>query len=397
MRKRFRVIIHKILVDHTVRRTGILSILLLGMLNVPVLAQLRINGQASAGFVASQSSVSQYVFNQGRGTFAWRLDGFADAAVSDNIAFLSNLRILQDQVLHIDYLVLRVTDLASSGINAELGQIGIPFENLGERRFPWRNPFFSLPLMNEHLTSLSNRDYILRAPDLARPARGDGVHLLDGALYDLGVKFYGELGMFSYSAALIDGMISETGTYGSAGLNTHHGFGKILRLAATPQTGLTIGISYAFGPYMKDDYGRDPNRYLQRILGSDIEFSAGYFSFYGQAAYNLWKYYSLNLKAFAYSVEARYAVTPRLSIAGRAGGLVFNSIASQVYTDTYDPAGFVPYSGKWDNDVLRLEGALLYRFARELLFKITYQWNRTYNVAIDPADDVLAVQAVMSF
>lgn len=367
------------------------------MLNVPVLAQLKISGQASAGFVASQSGVSQYVFNQGRGTFAWRLDGFADAALSDNIAFLSNLRILQDQVLHIDYLVLRMTDIASSGINAELGQIDIPFENLGERRFPWRNPFFSLPLMNEHLTSLSNRDYILRAPDLARPARGDGVHLLDGAIYDLGVKFYGGLGMFNYSAALIDGMIGETGTYGSAGLNTHHGFGKLFRLAATPQTGLTIGISYAFGPFMKDNYGRDPNRYLQRIVGGDVEFSAGYFSFYGQAAYNSWKYYSLNLKAFGYSAEGRYAVTPRLSVACRAGGLVFSSITAQVYTDAYDSAVFVPYSGKWDYDVFRLEGALLYRFARELLFKITYQWSRTFNVASDPPDNVFAAQAVMNF
>ncbi len=391
------MIVHKILDKRSVRRAGILSVLLLWILNVSLLAQLKFNGQASVAFVASQSGTSQYVFNQGRGTFAWRLDGFADAGLSDNIAFLSNLRILQDQVLHIDYLVLRVTDIASSGINAELGQIGIPFQNLGERQFPWRNAFFSLPLMNEHLTSLSNRDYTLRAPDLARPARGDGVHLLDGALYDLGAKFYGDLGMFTYSAALIDGMISETGTYGSAGLNTHHGFGTIFRFAATPQTGLTIGISYAFGPYMNDSYGRDPNHYPQRIVGSDVEFSAGYFSFYGQAAYNSWKYYSLNLKAFGYSAEGRYAATPRLSVAFRAGGLVFNSITAQVYTDTYDPAGFVPYTGKWDYDVLRLEGALLYRFARELLFKITYQWNRTFNVANDPADNVFAAQAVMSF
>jgi hypothetical protein len=391
------LIARKMFDHHAVRKVGVLSVSLLCALNGSLLAQLRISGQASAAFVASQSGVSQYVFNQGRSTFAWRLDLFSDAVLSDNAAFLSNFRILQDQVLHIDYLVLRLTDIASSGINAELGQISIPFGNLGERRFPWRNPFFSLPLMNEHRTSLSDHDYNLRAPDLARAASGDGVHLMDGALYDLGVQLYGDVGVFTYSAAIINGMISEGGTYGSAGLNTHHGFGKILRLAATPQTGLTIGVSYAFGPYMKDVYGKDPAHYPQRIVGSDVEFSTGYFSFYGQVAYNVWEYYALNLKAFAYSVEGRYAITPRLSVACRSGGLLFNSITAQVRTDVEDSAALTPYSGKWDYDVFRLEGALLYRFARELLFKLTYQWNKTLDIPSDPADNVFALQAVMSF
>jgi hypothetical protein len=392
-----RLIARKMFDHHAVRKVGVLSVSLLCALNGSLLAQLRVSGQASAAFVASQSGVSQYVFNQGRSTFAWRLDLFGDAVISDNVAFLSNFRILQDQVLHIDYLVLRLTDIASSGINAELGQISIPFGNLGEHRFPWRNPFFSLSLMNEHRTSLSDHDYNLRAPDPARAASGDGVHLLDGALYDLGVQLYGNIGVFTYSAAIINGMISGTGTYGSAGLNTHHGFGKILRLAATPQTGLTIGVSYAFGPYMKDVYGKDATHYPQRIVGSDVEFSTGYFSFYGQAAYNVWEYYSLNLKAFAYSVEGRYALTPRISVACRSGGLLFNSITAQVHTDTEDPTSLTSYSGKWDYDVFRLEGALLYRFARELLFKLTYQWNKTLDVPSDPADNVFALQAVMSF
>jgi hypothetical protein len=392
-----RLIAEKAFDRHALRKVGVLSVSLLCALNISLLAQLKISGQASGAFVASQSGVSQYVFNEGRSTFAWRLDLFGDAFISDNIAFLSNFRIMQDQILHIDYLVLKVTDIASSGINAELGQISIPFGNLGERRFPWRSPFFGLPLMNEHLTSLSNYDYTLRAPDLARGARGDGVHLLDGALYDLGIQLYGKIGVFTYSAAIINGMISETGTYGSAGLNTHHGFGKILRLAATPQTGLTFGVSYAFGPFMKDVYGKDPSHYPQRIVGSDLEFSTGYFSFYGQAAYNVWEYYSLNLKAFGYSIEGRCAITPRLSVACRSGGLLFNSITAQVHTDTEDSAALTSYSGKWDYDVFRLEGALLYRFARELLLKLTYQWNKTLDVPSDPADNVFAVQAVLSF
>ena len=366
-------------------------------------SQLRVSGQASAGFVKANNGYSQYSFNAGRGSFVWRWDLFADAPVSDHLTFLSNFRMLQDQIPHIDLFALRMSDIASSGVSVQIGQIDIPFGNLGERRFPKENPFFGLPLMNEHVTSLCASDYDLWIFFPSYAIAGDGVCLLDQGLYDLGVKAYGSVGIFDFAAVLINGMVSTTGTYSPQGLNSNGGYGKIFRLAATPFTGLTLGASYAYGPFMKNEsddsssalFLRSADDYPQQAIAGDVDFSIEHFSLYGIALINSWKYvHNLDLKAFSYSVETRYALTPRITVAVRGGGVNFGTINATVLNTRYIPS---PYSGKWDHDLFRLEGAVGYRLDRQLLLKVCYQINKTYGVPVDPVDNVLAVQTVLSF
>lgn len=386
--------------------------------------QFIINGQASSAFIKSNDGESQYDVNTGRGTFAWRLDVFADASVNDNVTFLTNIRILQDQIPHIDLFALRVSDIASTGINFQVGQIDLPFGNLGEQRFPKQNPFYQLPLMNEHITSLCRSDYKVWTYTPEYAMSGDGVRLLDQGLYDLGAKIYGSIGeewRIDYALALINGMASATGTYSPSGLNPNHGFGKVARVAVTPFTGLTIGVSYAFGPFMKNQsdeiqtvdgrldtsafYGIAPEKYLQHIIGGDVDFSTGHFSFLGEAIYNSWDYrYSTTLKAFSYSAMARYAFTPRFSAALRAGGITFNNVNGipefvAERSDWYSgPAPrLIIYSGKWDHDVFRLEGAGVLRLDESLILKFGYQWNRTFELLKDPIDNLLFIQTVLSF
>lgn len=374
-------------------------------------AQLSVHGEASAAFLRSGDGYSEYAVDLGRPTFAWRLDLFADALVSDNVAFLSNFRILQDQVLHIDLLALRVRDLWSTGITLEAGQIDIPFNNLGEERFPAENPFFQLPLLHEHISALceSNYDLWTYSPEYA--IRGDGVRLLDQGLYDLGVKAYGKVGIIDWSVAVINGTVSATGTYSPGGLNSNEGLGTSVRLAATPFTGFTIGCSYAAGPFMKDVrdstlsqlYGKSPDSYWQHAWGGDISFSLGHVLLNGELLYNRWQYVQgVNLDAFGYSAEVGYEFTPRITGAIRAGSITFNNVSLREYIPEAEygysgPVGYVPYSGPWDHDVFRLEGAASYKIERALLFKVGYQMNRTYHLPHDPYDDVVFVQTVVSF
>ncbi len=368
-------------------------------------AQLVFHGQASAAFLQSNSGVSQYVYDNGRATFAWRLDLFADADLSDNVAFLSNVRMLQDQTPHIDYFALSVADIASTGIDVELGQIDIPFGHLADRRYPAQNPFYELPLMNEHLTSLGKSDYRLWTLEPEWAARGDGVPILDGGLYDLGIRIDGAIGPFDLSVAVINGMLSETGVYQGNGLNSHNGVGKVFRLASTLTQGLTVGASYAFGPFVRDLtadsssalFGEDASDYQQRIGGADVEFARGYFTFYGQAAYNVWKYDKFDLNAFGYSAEGRYELTPRFSLAARVGGLIFNSITARLVGPVGGTYGLVPYDGKWDDDVHRLEGSVGYKVTREMLIKLVAQWTDTFRPAGSVVDDFYAIQAVVRF
>lgn len=120
-------------------------------------SQIDVSGEGSVGYLKSEQGFSQYVVDNGNPTFVWRWDLFADMRISDNVSLMSNFRMLQDEVFHIDYFALRVTDIGSTGVNAQMGLIDLPFGNLGNRRFPKENPFYDLPLMNEHLTSLSRR------------------------------------------------------------------------------------------------------------------------------------------------------------------------------------------------------------------------------------------------
>jgi hypothetical protein len=362
---------------------------------------LLVSGQASAAFADGESGMGQYTVAEGRRTFLWRGDLWVDVILSDNIAFLSNFRVLQDQEVLIDLFALRFSDIGSTGINVQLGQIDLPVGNLGERRFPKQNPFYRLPLMNEHLTTVCSSDYQVWVLEPSFALNGDGVRILDLGLYDLGIKVYGIWGIFDYSVALINGMVSATATYGQTGLNTNKGLGTIGRLAITPTTGLTIGASYGTGAFMSDQhddtlsflYNRDPGDFPQHIWSGDIEFAAGYLSFYGQVVYNIWKY-DQDLKALGYSAEVEYAVTPRFSVAARGGGLAFNEVIDLLIPTFTGP---VSYSGRWDRDVFRLETSLRYKIDRGVMVKVMYEWNRTFNVPNDPADNLFIVQSVFSF
>jgi hypothetical protein len=367
----------------------------------PAAAQLNVTGQASAAYVQSGDGPSQYAYNNGRGTFTWRGDVFADAILSDNISFMSNIRMLQDEVLHVDLLALRFSGIASTPVNAEAGEIDIPFGNLGVRRFPKTNPFLNLPLIYEHLTSLRSSNYMLWVADSRFTAAGDGIHILDGGLYDLGAKVYATFGMFDFFFAVTNGMESATSGYYQGGLNTNRGVGKTFRVAMTPSIGLTLGLSYAFGPFMSEGtyYGvtYDPLEYQQRIAGADLEFSSGHFSCYGEFVFNTWALadiYGSDLQAAGYTFEAAYTVVPRLSVAARAGGLSFNSISAVLRQSNYIPG---PYDGPWDHDQFRLEGSIGYRVSREVLLKAVGVLNRTLGVASDPPDNVIGIQTVASF
>jgi hypothetical protein len=368
-----------------------------------LVAQVHVAGQASAAWLKSENGASQYTFNAGRGSFLWRGDLFLDAQLSENVQFLSSFRMEQNRQLDVDLFVIRVTDVFSLPLNIEAGETELPFGNLGERRYPKSNPFLALPLGREHLTTLRSSDYVLHREDARYTSAGNGVRLIDGSLYDIGVKLSGSVGILDYAFAVTNGMVSATSGYATGGVNGSKGVGKIARLSVTPVIGLTVGISGAQGPFLREDgsygayaassSGDDPFAYPQSIVGADVDFSFEHFSFYGEAFFNRWDFkeeYGAPLDAVGYSAEGRYTFAPRLSAALRVGGLLFNSIPYGAYGA---PAAAAP----WDHDELRVETALDYRLSRETLVKAVYTWNRTFDLPADPRDNSFGVQTVVSF
>ncbi len=386
-------------------RTLLAALVLLFLLGgvTRTFGQVHIAGQASAAWTASQPGPSQYSFNDGRSTFGWRGDLFVDAELSDNVLFLSSFRMDQDRTLNVDLFVLRVTDVLSLPLNVEAGETEIPFGNLGERRYPKTNPFLTLPLGREHATTLRRSDYEIYSTDPQYSAATNNFRLLDRGLYDLGFKAFGSVGVVDYAFALTNGMLSSTSTYATNGLNGSKGIGKIARLSVTPVIGLTIGASWAKGPFLKDSWNSpqgypypatyDPLTHQQRTFGGDIDFSFEHFSFYGETFFNSWDFadeYGASLDAFGYSAEARYTIVPRFTVGARVGELRFNKMSRNIY-------GVLSSPERWDHNVMRVETALGYRVSREMLLKAVYVWNRTFGLPSDPRDNSFGVQSVVSF
>ncbi|HLF14635.1 MAG TPA: hypothetical protein VI932_07085 [Bacteroidota bacterium] len=370
------------------------------------LAQVNVSGQASTAVLKSRQAVSQYTFNKGRASFAWRADLFFDAEIAENILFLSNVRLAQDEDLHVDLFTIRFTELAGPSLNAEAGLIDVPFGNIGERRFPRTNPFISLPLGREHITTLRASDYELWMSDSRYTAAGNGVRLIDGALYDAGLKVFGTVGILDYAVAVTNGMVSSTGSYAPGGLNDNHGLGKAARVALTPVTGFTIGLSAARGPFMAEGAssyygttyagGRDASIHVQEIAGLDLEYGYGYFTFYGEGFLNRWEFsdeYGEDLEAAGFSAELRFVPAARFSLAARVGAISFNELPGEGDPGYY---GTIPGT-PWDRDILRIEGAVGYRISRQVLVKGVYQHVNTVGLNDDPADDTAALQIVASF
>jgi hypothetical protein len=361
-------------------------------------AQMNLGAQASAAFVKSGGGSSQYAYNGGRGTFTWRGDLFATVLASEHITFQSTLRLLPDQILHVDLFSVRFADVTPLHLSMEAGEIELPVGNLAERRFPMKNPFLDLPLINEHLTALRSSDYQLWPYDARYTSSGIGVRILDQGLYDRGAKLSGTIGILEYTLALINGTVSATSTYSAQGLSASNRLGKIVRLAGTPMIGLTVGVSYADGVLSTNQLSASyTGTYPQHLVESDVEYSWGYFSLFGQAVYNQWGFqelYGNTLVVKGISVEGTYKLLPRMTIAARAGGMLFSTIEAEL-PGPNDSS--VYYSGRWDHDVVRLEAALSYRLSRESLLKFVYEWNRTAGLSPDAVEQLVAVQTVISF
>jgi len=343
-------------------------------------AQLDIYGQISPSYAQSSKSTPQLTFNEGRPTFLWRLDLFADAYVTDRVTAYVNIRSQQDQIMNIDYLAIRITDISPLGFNIQAGKFDMPFGNLYSRRFPADNFLFGLPLIYQyHTVVMSN--YIFPDAQAMLYRRGQGgspdlpssMSILDRGIYGTGVMLFGSIGIIDYFAALMNGTVSNTGSYGNS-LNVNNDIGKLLRVTVTPLFGLTIGGSVSWGSYLSDtienylpDY-TSAEDYKQFIGSIDIEYTRGHIQFFSQALYNSWEYPNIidDLNVFGYYAETKYTFRPRWFIAARVNQMLFSNI-------TVDGI-----NQRWDYNVLQVEGGIGFAIDRNTLVKAVYKESTLY-------------------
>lgn len=355
----------------------------------PAAAQVGIGGQTAVHFLKSAPTSSPLSVNNGRPSFGWQLYFFLDGRVTEHVTAMSNISVTDNEYLNFDLVAIRLTNLTPLGLNVEAGKVDVPFGNLGERRFPRRNPLFGLPLMYEYRTALPDH-LTTEAEVLANQGQGRGMRLLDLGLYDLGGVLFGSWGIVDYAVAVTNGTISTTSYSGEV---SNSDVAKVIRLAVTPMTGLTIGAAYTWGAYLEEPTSPPPgtvnvNSYKQKAAEIDVEFSRGHAVLYGQAVYNIWPVPfdtgNENLNVLGYYLEGKFTVIPRLYLALRFSGLQFGH------------ATLGNSTGPWDYDVTEWEGGAGYFAERDVLIKLVRRETRIHGGSW-PKDNLTVLQLTVAY
>jgi hypothetical protein len=353
------------------------------------MAQVVWGGQMSTDILKAARTTSPRTVNEGNPTFSWRADMLLDASINDQVDGFCTIRIEQNQYINFDALAILIRDVASTGLNVQAGKFDMPFGNLGERRFPRRNPLYSLPLIYEYGMSLPN--YATTAYDLLKNrGMGIGMRLLDDGMYDVGLEVFGNAGIFGYAVAMSNGMISAD-SYET--FNSNGDFGKIIRLTITPTTALTVGTSFAWGAYLETAgqyFSRtfDPSKYLQRVAEIDAEFSAGHTVINAEAVYSTYRVplatEDVDLGVVGYYLEGKYTLFPRVYAAVRINGLSFADATINLVRQP------------WDFGVTEWEGGFGYFLDRDVLVKLIRRETRIAGGS-KPKDNLTVAQLVVAF
>lgn len=256
---------------------------------VPLSARVKWTGEASAGALKNARTTSARVVDQGNPTFGWRFDFFLDGKVTDNVSVIVRTRTSDDEMINFDDAALRITNLANFGFAFQIGRFDVPFGNLGDRRYPSKDFLYGLPLMYEYRTSLPDQ-VPTRVEVLNNRGKGAGMRLLDLGINDLGAMVFGDAGKVHCAVAAANGTVSSTTVSAE---NEDSDFNKILRVAYTPITGLTVGALAAMSAYLGGnarslprDMGR--SHYQQMVGEFDVEFNRDKLMFNSEAVHSRW-------------------------------------------------------------------------------------------------------------
>jgi hypothetical protein len=339
--------------------------------------------------------------------------------------------------------------IAGERLKVEAGKFVAPFGNFLTRRFAPQNFLYGFPLHYEYRTGLatndvpkSNRELLdsrgtgrgeykspsqedhadlrqhieaagnqlgaassQRANFPTQPTTGhivtgsDGVKMIAKQAYITGVQVFGNLGRLGYSFGLANGALSNPTDLSVSKRPMVFG-----RLHGQPAIGLTIGISAASGSYLNHQLVKNqapdlqPEKYAQHVAGIDVEYSRGYFVFFGEGAFSRWEtpFIEEHLEAWAFAAEMRYKLLPRLFVAARYGRIGFSEIAD---ADDVDNDG--KDSEPWEFPVWRLESTVGYNLSRHAILKAAWQINRTeyenQPAGDDPGDNLAVIQLTVFY
>ena len=278
-----------------------------------------------------------------------------------------------------------------SWLNTRVGMAPSPIGNFGLRDTYFNtNPLVGVPLIWQHRSTLDGSG-LIRNEDLMRRRRTNslGLPMLYLACWNIQWELMGGSGLVDYSLA------ATSGSFSNMAAMDEEGVAGSVRFGVEPITGVRFGVSGGIGPWiggplrdtqiLAKTYPGDPEDYLQRVAGYDVEVLYGKLRFFSEGFASDWEVPLVTEKLSAWSGygEISYDFFAPWQGAVRAGVTKYNEISA-----TNDGLG--PQTG-WDDDTFQVESALSYRFARELILRADWQHTEFWT---GPDDDVdlLALQ-----
>lgn len=356
-------------------------------------AQIQISGQIDLTAVTGDDDRGvNDAFRRDDPFNPYRARLFAQHWVSDRVGVFAEVLFDSESGPRLNGAYVVVNEVTGrSWLNARAGVAPSLIGTFGLRSSYFNaNPLVGVPMVWQYRTTLDGSGRAT-ADDLLRRKQANTAFLpmLYDPCWNLQWELLGEAGMFEYSAGITSGSMSNP-----LGALEADGIQALARVGVEPEPGIRVGVSGGIGPYIgggsrdpnltAPDFPGGPEDYDQRLFGYDVEISRGRLQLISEGYRSTWEapLIAEDLTATGAYVEARYDFLPRWTGAARVGFMGFSEI-------TPGGAGATPTG--WDDDVLRYETALTYRWSREVHLRVDWQHN-DFVTGDDPTVNLLAFQ-----
>lgn len=347
--------------------------------------QVTVGGDVSVAFAPHDPGFFNYTDYEHSILRLFRGDLTASVKAGDRITLLTDLRSENAGSIRPYALYVRLRPWTTRAIDIQAGRIPSTFGAFARRGYGPDNPLIGYPIAYQYLTSL-REDSLPADTDELLQMRGHGsrlsfsigdtelehgVAIASATSWDTGVQVHASSDIVDGTASLTAGTLS----YPTLRDNTE---GKRLagRVTVRPIVGLVIGASGSRGPFVTRaavrgalGEGHD-NEFTQTAWGGDVEYSRDYYVIRAETVLSEWTIpivaaptIDMPLRAIATSIEGRYKIRPGLYAAARFDHLGFSEVIGTMKRDT------------WDAPVTRVEIGGGYSLQRNLLLRLSYQYN----------------------
>jgi hypothetical protein len=282
-------------------------------------------------------------------------------------------------------------------LNLQLGKFATVVGTWVQRHDTWQNPLITAPSPYENMTTVSSTEVPSSPSDfLARRKSPDDkdnyIPIIWGPAYTTGWALFGSIGKADYAVEIkntADSSHPSEWTVSDTWWNYPTVGG---RFGFRPAVGWNSGFSFSAGPYLYQGAagdlpaGKTLSDYDQVTLGYDLSYAWGHWQLWSEVFASRYDVPNVgNADTLAYYIEAKYKITTSLYAAARWN--------QQFYGKVPDGMGG---EETWDNDMLRVDLALGYRFNRHLQTKLQYSFGHR-DGGLQQGEQLVAAQVTLKF